>query len=217
MAKLINREFKHDVLHLIQERWSSRAFDTKRHLEEEDLQAILEAGSYAPSCFNEQPWRAVVARKGTPVFDAIVSTLTPGNQAWAPFADVLMVILSKKTFSRNDQPNRFSQFDAGAAWGFLLLEAQKRGILAHPMGGYDLEQIREKLQISEDLDILAIAAIGYYGKGDYLPEKYKAREVPSPRRNVEELLIHPVIEETEETEETAPIEENDENGETEEQ
>ncbi len=194
MSKLINRDFKYDVLHLIQERWSSRAFDQKRQISDEDLEAILEAGSYAPSCFNEQPWRAVVARRGTKVFDAIVATLTPGNQAWAPFSDVLMVMMSKKTFSRNGSPNRFNQFDSGAAWGFLLLEAQKRGILAHPMGGYNLNLLKESLKIDDDLDILAVAAIGYYGTKEYLPEAVQAKEIPNTRKKVEELLIVPELE-----------------------
>jgi len=67
--------------------------------------AILEAARYAPSCFNEQPWRYIVARN------------EEEKLKYLP-------ILAKQNFAHNGKQNRFHQFDAGTSWGFLLLEAQ---------------------------------------------------------------------------------------------
>lgn len=193
MGSLENRVFEHDVMEIVQTRWSSRAFDRERKLSEEDLGAVLEAATYAPNCFNEQPWRWVVARQGSPAFEAIVSTMTPGNQAWAPEASVLLVMLSKQTFSYNNQPNRFARFDTGTAWGYLTLEAQSRGVLAHGMGGFKPDELRNKLGIPADFEIVALAALGYYGSPDYLPDSVKTKEKPNPRKPVVEVIFTPEI------------------------
>lgn len=88
-----NRKFDYDVLKEIQKHWSPRAYDSSRTVSEEDLMAILEAARYAPSCFNEQPWRYIVARneeeklKYLPILNAY-------NAAWASKAPVLLLILA---------------------------------------------------------------------------------------------------------------------------
>src|SRR5689334_22992420 len=41
-------------------RWSPRAFEEGRPVERDKLLTLLEAGRWAPSCFNEQPWRYLV-------------------------------------------------------------------------------------------------------------------------------------------------------------
>ncbi len=189
MKKLRNRVFTYDVLPLIQERWSSRAFDQTRELSGEDMRALLEAASYAPSCFNEQPWRYIVARRDTEVFDAIYETLTPGNQAWAGYSDVLLITLADQHFGYNGKPNPFHIFDAGTAWGYLSLEAQARDILAHCMGGFDKTLLRETLDIPQNTDIISLVALGYYGSPDYLPEDIQAKEVPAPRKPITDLVI----------------------------
>jgi nitroreductase len=45
-----------DVIKTIKERRSVRAYDTARQLSDADLDLILEAGRYAPTAHNEQPW-----------------------------------------------------------------------------------------------------------------------------------------------------------------
>lgn len=193
MAYYAKRESEYDCMEIIRQRWSSRAFDQTRRLSEEDLGAMLEAAGMAPSCFNEQPWRFIAARRGTEVFAAISRSLTPGNQAWAPSADVLLVLCSKRTFSYNGKPNRFANFDLGTAWGYLTLEAQNRGILCHGMGGFDPEALREALGIEDDYEIMALAAVGYYGDKAYLPESVQKREQPAPRKPVAELMLAPKL------------------------
>lgn len=189
MKYYTNRDSDYGVMDIIRQRWSSRAFDQEREISDEDLGAMLEAAGMAPSCFNEQPWRFVVARKGTAVFDAICETMTPGNQDWAPKASVLLVMCNKTTFTFNGHTNRFAAFDQGTAWGYLTLEAQRRGILTHGMGGFNPQALREALGIEADYEIMALAAAGYYGDKSYLPEKVQGKEKPSPRKSVEEITL----------------------------
>ena len=56
----------HEILDVIRERWSPRAFDAAREVSRADLLRLFEAARWAPSSCNEQPWRFVVTRAGTP-------------------------------------------------------------------------------------------------------------------------------------------------------
>lgn len=183
-----NRVFNYEVLEEIQKRWSPRAFDPKHQVEEEDLMALLEAARYAPSCFNEQPWRYIMATGGGKYKD-ILDALADSNREWAQLAPTLMVILSKQLFEHNQKNNRWHLFDAGTAWGYLSLEAQKRGLITHAMGGFNSEKLRESFDIPADYSIIAVVAIGYYGTKEDLSSELRERELPPPRKPIEEILF----------------------------
>lgn len=182
-----NRTFDYEVMDEIQQHWSPRAFDSHRAVPEEELMAILEAARYAPSCFNEQPWRYIVAK--TPQQrDKLANILSPSNKLWAEKAPVLLLILSKQSFAKNGKPNRWHQFDAGTSWGYLLLEAQRRGIITHAMAGFNANLARETYAIPEDHTIICAVALGYYGNINDLDPDLQTREHPSPRLSTEEII-----------------------------
>ena len=49
------------IAELIAKRWSPRAFLDKP-IEEEKIMSLFEAARWAPSAYNEQPWRFLIAR-----------------------------------------------------------------------------------------------------------------------------------------------------------
>jgi nitroreductase len=103
------------VNELIATRWSPREF-LSRAVEPEKLQALFEAARWAASCFNEQPWRFIVATKDDPeAFAKVLGVLMERNQQWAKTAWVLGFSAAKKTFTQNGGPNRFGPHDTGAA------------------------------------------------------------------------------------------------------
>lgn len=185
---MINRTFEYEVMDEIMSHWSPRAFDSEKQVPESELRALLEAARYAPSCFNEQPWRYLIARDSE-VRDKIIDSMTPGNKEWAPKAPVLMVILSKQTFAQNGKDNRWHQFDAGTSWGYLQLEAQRRGMITHAMGGFNSNKLRESLNIPDEYTIIALMALGYYGDPENLTDNYKAKENPSPRKSIDDIIF----------------------------
>ena len=79
---------------LIKKRWSPRAF-AEKSVETEKLQRLFEAARWAPSSFNEQPWRFFVGQKGEKTYDAIMASLMDGNNAWAHTAPLLMLVVIK--------------------------------------------------------------------------------------------------------------------------
>ena len=186
--KLENREFDYEVIEEIKTRWSPRAFDPERTVPEDDLMGMLEAARYAPSCFNEQPWRFILGRRGDSNFERINTALTDSNREWASKASVLMMILSVQKFEKNQKPNRWHLFDAGTAWGYLSLEAERRGLITHAMAGYSRDQIREAFGVPEELSVIAAVAVGYYGDKEALSSENAEKEKPSPRNSIQDLL-----------------------------
>src|SRR5438046_542077 len=84
----------HEILDVIRHRWSPRAFDADRAVSLDSLRTLFEAARWAPSSFNEQPWRFVVAdRSRTPdAYAALLATFDPANRAWARNAPVLVLV-----------------------------------------------------------------------------------------------------------------------------
>lgn len=190
-----NREFDYEVIEEIKTRWSPRAFDPEREVPADDLMGMLEAARYAPSCFNDQPWRFLVGRRGDSNFERIKAALTDSNREWASRASVLMMILSMQNFEYNQKPNRWHLFDAGTAWGYLSLEAERRGLITHAMAGYNRDQIRETFGVPEELSIIAAVAVGYYGDKEALSPKNFEKEKPSPRVSIQEILYQSILKE----------------------
>jgi nitroreductase len=181
------REFQFPIMPEIRERWSPRAF-SMAPVVRDDLMALLEAARYAPSCMNEQPWRFLVADDEVRL-EKMRRVLNEGNRVWAGRAPVLLLVLSVKSFADGSGENRWHLFDAGTAWGFLSLEAQRRGLYTHAMSGFSVRRAREEFGIPEELDVIAAVAVGWPGDVTELSPELQAREFPQERVELSELLL----------------------------
>lgn len=182
------RTFKYDLLKEIKDRWSARALSTQV-IDKEEIYALIEAASYAPSSNNEQPWRFMIGFDSN-TLNQLRDALIPNNLEWAQRAPVLILLLSKRTFTKNGKVNLYNQFDAGSAFSFLSLEATKRGLIAHGMGGFDKDLVRTSFNIDEDYDVLLMIAIGYPGDKSLLNEGHLEREKPGIRKDLSEIIIN---------------------------
>lgn len=179
------------VHELIAQRWSPRAFSSRR-VEPEVLGSLLEAARWAPSSFNEQPWSYVVAnRDDDPDGHArLLSCLVPGNQAWAAAAPVLMLSVAKLAFDKNGKPNRHAWHDVGLATASLVLQAQALGLASHQMAGYDAARAREVLAIPDGHEPVAAIAIGHPGRISDLPANLAEQEAaPRIRKPLGEFVF----------------------------
>ena len=187
------RQAEHPIDPLFLERWSPRAFDGSE-IPDEDLLTIFEAARWAPSAFNSQPWRFLYAKRGDGDWERFLDLLIPWNRAWAQSASVLIYVLSD-TLPFTDRatgapaPSRTHSYDAGAAWVSLALQATRMGYHAHGMSGVDFERAQIELAVPERYRIEAAAVIGRIGDPAMLDEKQRAREHPSGRKPVEELVF----------------------------
>lgn len=164
-------------------RWSPRAF-ADRPVMEQDLGSLFEAARWAASCYNEQPWRFIVARREQQdEYQKLLSCLVEGNQSWAIQAPVLGLGIVKKTFSMNGKPNNFAHHDLGLATAGLMAQATALGLYVHAMGGILPQRAVEIYQVPDDFDVLTGFAIGYPGDADSLEESMRASELePRIRR-----------------------------------
>jgi nitroreductase len=170
---------------------SPRAFDASS-IPENDLFTMFEAARWAPSAFNAQPWRFLYAMRDDPYWTHFLSFLIPFNASWARNASALVYVLSETLILTGGEltPSHSHSFDAGAAWALLALQAKNLGYDSHGMSGIDFAQARAELSIPGRLRTEAAVAIGRRADGSSLPETLRAREGPSNRKPIEELVFH---------------------------
>lgn len=163
-------------------RWSGRAYDAAKPVSHAQVIALLEAARWAPSCYGDQPWRLMVWNKSSnpQAWQQAFDCLVPGNQAWVINAPLLVLACADTLFGHNQQPNRFAQYDTGAAVENLCLQAASMGLMAHQMGGFDANLAREKFNIPGQYTVMAMISVGYPAdistlSGDVLTRETAAR------------------------------------------
>lgn len=168
----------------IAERWSGRAYDAAKSVSHEQVIALLEAARWAPSCFGDEPWRFVVWNKASDpqAWQQAFDCLVPGNQAWVVDAPVLVLTCADTLFGHNQKPNRFAQYDTGAAAENLCLQAASMGLMAHQMGGFDADLAREKFNIPAQYTVMAMISVGYPADISTLSGDALARETAARTR-----------------------------------
>lgn len=176
----------------IANRWSGRAYDAAKQVNHEQIIALLEAARWAPSCFGDQPWRFIVWNKhaDTAAWQQAFDCLVPSNQAWVKDAPVLLLVCADTLFSHNLQPNRWAQYDTGAAAENLCLQAGSMGLMAHQMGGYNADVMRETFAIPAQYIPMALLSVGYQADIATLSGEVLTRETAArTRRPLNELFF----------------------------
>ena len=178
-----------DIHDIIAKRWSPRAFDATRAVEHAKLTACLEAARWAPSCFGDEPWRFIVCDRSADAasWQRLHDCLTPKNQSWAGKAPVLLLSCAGSRFRAGGKPNRWAQYDTGAATMSLCLQATALGLASHQMGGFDAEKARATFAIPTEFTPMAVVALGYQTHVGELDEGFHALETGErSRRNMGE-------------------------------
>jgi nitroreductase len=181
------READYPVEELFLDRWSPRAMSGEE-IAEDDLMTLFEAARWAPSSYNNQPWRILYARRGTEHWQLFFDLLADFNKAWAKEAAALLLFVSKETFDFNGEPSVTHSFDTGSAWENLALQGWLKGLVVHGMQGFDYERARTVMNIPEGFRVEAMAAVGKPGDVGALPDTLRERETPSGRRRLAETI-----------------------------
>lgn len=166
------------VLDAIRERRSIRSF-TAGPVTAAELEAILEAGRWAPSGLNNQPWRFLVVRSGEPRQEALAG-LTKYAHIVRGARALFCVFLDRQTvYSRTKDLQGI-----GACLQNMLLAAHSLGLGAVWLG----EIINQEPQVTaalgldpESLELMAVLAVGRPAKGG-----------SSKRKPMEALLLEPL-------------------------
>lgn len=184
----------HDI---VVRRWSCRAFDAAKAVSREQILSLLEAARWAPSCFGDEPWRFIVWDKNSDrgAWEKAFGCLVEWNRNWVKNAPVLLLVTANGLFRKNGQPNRWGQYDTGAAAENLCLQAVASGLMAHQMGGFDEDKVRETFAIPAQFACMAMIAVGYQAEESVLGDDLKQLEVaPRERTKLGELFFENIWE-----------------------
>ena len=184
-------ETKVPLLSEIAERWSPRAYDTTYEVSHEDLLAVLEAGRWAPSANNLQPWRFSVVTRGEELHAQIVSEALAGfNAAWVPNASKI-IFISVPGLTQDGNAYDIAKFDAGLAAQNMMIQAQALGLASHPISGYNHDVVSKLLGLEEGRNSIAAIVLGKATDPSGLPAPAQEREIaPRTRLSLEEIVLH---------------------------
>jgi nitroreductase len=154
-------------------RWSPRMFDEDAVLKVDDLVAMLEAARWAATWGHRQPVRFLVGRRGDETNAAIAELLKRGN-SYAKAAGALVMVCADE--GEDERTARYAAVDSGAAIAQLTVEAVSRGLIAHPMAGFNADGAREVFGIPDGVRPIAVVAVGSLGDYDNAPPEVVERD-----------------------------------------
>lgn len=166
-----------DIAEPLRSRWSPSVFDAEHELSAAETTRLLEAAQWAPSSGNRQPWRYVVAPRGSAAHQVLVPHLSRGNSGWVPRASVVFLSVAVVGQDGNELSDLLVPLhDLGQASAHLTLQARAMGLHAHQFGGFDHDAVAAGLGIPADARLVAGIAVGVRGNPGEVPERDAERE-----------------------------------------
>ena len=144
-------------------RQSCRRYDPDRPVEQEKLDAMLEAVRLAPSACNGQPYHLTVCR-GDAARAVAKATMGMGMNKFAADAPVL-IVLSEEAYVKTAalgakvKGNDYRSIDIGIAAAYLTAEAAAQGLGTCILGWLDDEKIRDICGLSRPVRL--VVTVGY--------------------------------------------------------
>ena len=181
------------LLALARRRRSPYAFDGEP-VDDDTLRTLFETARWAPSSYNEQPWRFVVGQRGDLAYASIADALRGRNPEWARTAPILGLVLAAETFAQSGKANAHRRYDVGAAMMLLALAAEAVGLGVHTMAGVEARTAAEALGVPDGVDAVAGFALGRPAEDPaaVVPADLADRALtPKPRRPLGETVFGP--------------------------
>ena len=162
-----------DFLEIAKTRQSCRCYDHDRPVEDEKLEAILEAVRLSPSACNGQPYQLTVCR-GEAAQAVAKAVQGMGMNKFASQAPVLIVIsempyVKSAALGAKVKGNDYRSIDIGIAAAYLTAEAAAQGLGSCILGWLDDQKIREICGL--DYPVRLVVTLGYAAEGEKLREK----------------------------------------------
>jgi nitroreductase len=113
------------------------------------------------------------------------------NRKWASRAPLLIIVFARREFLERGKPNHWAQFDSGAAWFSLCLQAQKMGLACHAMGGFKSDQAYEVANVDpEKYHAMCVIAVGQQGPPENLDDELRQKEESRSDRKPLSEVVH---------------------------
>ncbi len=139
-----------------------------KEVESEKLVSMFEAARWAPSSYNQQPWRFIVSTKDNKNdFERHLGCLMDGNRLWASNAPVLITAIAETMNPKTKEVNNYAWHDLGLATASLIFQATLSGLYVHPMGGFFRDKAKNLLKIPDGYEPVTMLAVGYAAEMPY--------------------------------------------------
>lgn len=164
-----------NFLEIANARQSCRSYDESREVEQEKLDAILEAARLSPSACNGQPYKITVCR-GQAAEDVALSCRGMGMNKFAVQAPVCIVVsempyVKTAAMGAKVKNNDYRSIDIGIVTAYLTAEAAAQGLSTCILGWLDDSKIRKICDL--EYSVRLVITLGYAKEGDVLRKKVR--------------------------------------------
>lgn len=146
-----------EFIDVVKNRYSVRGYKPDE-VEEEKLNAVLEAARIAPTAVNKQPFQFIVIKtKGR---EEELNRIYPAD--WFVQAPILIcaVTTPDEAWVRSDGKN-YAEVDTAIAFDHMILAAENLGLGTCWVAAFNLEAAREVLGVPENVLPLLFTPLGY--------------------------------------------------------
>jgi len=175
---------------LIAGRWSSRAIDKDKRVDEARMTRLYEAARWAPSAMNRQPWRIMsFSSANREEMEKAQSTLNRGN-AWALQAPRLLFFLAVLEDPAEETVYPRAEYETGMAASQMALQAAHEGLVFHQMAGFDRDKLIDLFSLEPQFKPITAVVLGFPGFIEEVPEHRRNLETaPRDRKALKDILF----------------------------
>jgi len=168
---LIIFQIKVDILTLLKSRRSVRIYQDKP-IPQDLLTQILEAGRWAPTGANLQPWHFVVVRDSeTRKRIGEVARFFFIKWSHVEKAPVLLVL------GFDTRKGKYGRYDVTLAGGNMMTMATSFGLGTCWIGAFDEEKVKEILEIPENIEVIGLITLGYPNEKIEIPSRVELEKI----------------------------------------
>jgi nitroreductase len=174
------------TLEVIRKRCSLKTHLSKRAIEPDKVNLILEAAQLAPSARNLQPWRFVLVQGDEAIDELVLGAFPDSNQVLRE-ASLLIVICARQDDDLTVGGKPYFLLDAGMAIENLLLAATDLGLVTHPMLRFDEGDVKRILEIPKEYRVVLVTPLAYPAEPSY-DEAAEERLAERERKGLDEIV-----------------------------
>lgn len=162
-----------DFLEIAQNRQSCRNYDPARAVEQEKLDAVLEAARLAPSACNGQPYHLTVC-SGDSARQVAAATMSMGMNKFVAQAPI-MIVISEEPYVKTAALGAklkgidYRSIDIGIVAAYITAEAAAQGLGTCMIGWLDDDKIRQASGVNSKVHL--VISLGYPDEKDTLRTK----------------------------------------------
>lgn len=170
-----------DFIDLIKSRESIRDYNPEHPVEQEKLKRILEAGRFAPSAANRQPWKFYLVSQ--PENLSLIRKCYP--KPWFSEAPHVLVVAGKRgmAWTRTSDGYNSLETDLTIAMDHMILAAEAEGVATCWIAAFDPVALYSSGIISKDETVFAITPLGY-------PRSGFSKKGNKARKAAEDVIVY---------------------------